>query len=86
MNDHPDEADPPDPGPRASRLQARRARLRQRPDYPRLVLFVALFGTAAGSYPVTVLSASLPRIAENLGTSDNTITWVIAAPCYHPTS
>jgi len=80
MNDHPDEADPPDPGPRASRLQARRARLRQRPDYPRLVLFVALFGTAAGSYPVTVLSASLPRIAENLGTSDNTITWVIAAP------
>ena len=41
---------------------------------------MALFSTAAGSYPVTVLSASLPRIAENLGTSDNTITWVIAAP------
>ena len=41
---------------------------------------VALFGAATGSYPVTVLSASLPTIAENLGTSDNTITWVIASP------
>ncbi|MDP6213899.1 MAG: MFS transporter [Acidimicrobiales bacterium] len=59
---------------------ARREALRQRPDYPRLVLIVALFGAAAGSYPVTVLSASLPTIAESLGTSDNTITWVIAAP------
>ena len=70
-----DDTDRLDTGP-----GARREALRQRPDYPRLVLIVALFGAAAGSYPVTVLSASLPTIAESLGTSDNTITWVIAAP------
>mgnify|MGYP000961500271 CR=1 FL=1 len=70
-----DDADGPDTG-----LGARRKALRQRPDYPRLVLIVALSGAAAGSYPVTVLSASLPTIAESLGAGDNTITWVIAAP------
>ena len=57
-----------------------RDRIRRRPDYRRLVLITALFGTAAGSYPVTVLSASLPRIARDLGAADDTVTWVIAAP------
>ena len=57
-----------------------RDRLQRRPDYRRLVLITALFGTAAGSYPVTVLSASLPRIARDLGAADDTVTWVIAAP------
>ena len=61
-------------------MKARRARIRQRSDYQRLVLITALFGAAAGSYPVTVLSASLPRIADDLGAADSTITWVIAAP------
>jgi len=59
---------------------ARRSRIRQRTDYRRLVLVTALFGAASGSYPVTVLSASLPRIADDLGATDDTITWVIAAP------
>ena len=57
-----------------------RDRIRRRPDYRRLVLITALFGTAAGSYPVTVLSASLPRIARDLGAADDPVTWVIAAP------
>ena len=61
-------------------LTRARDRIRSRPDYRRLVLITALFGTAAGSYPVTVLSASLPRIARDLGTADDTVTWVIAAP------
>ena len=61
-------------------LSKTRDRIRRRPDYRRLVLITALFGTAAGSYPVTVLSASLPRIARDLGTTDDIITWVIAAP------
>ena len=73
----PDNAMTGDPG---CGLGARRSRIRQRGDYQRLVLISALFGTAAGSYPVTVLSASLPRIARDLGTTDDTITWVIAAP------
>ena len=67
----------PPPGRWLSRT---RERVRRRPDYRRLVLITALFGTAAGSYPVTVLTASLPRIARDLGTTDDIITWVIAAP------
>ncbi len=73
-------ADPEDTPPRLRGLAGARDRIRRRPDYRRLVLITALFGTAAGSYPVTVLSASLPRIARDLGTTDDTITWVIAAP------
>ena len=73
----PDDAMTGDPG---CGLGARRSRIRRRGDYQRLVLISALFGTAAGSYPVTVLSASLPRIADDLGAADSTITWVIAAP------
>ena len=59
---------------------ANRKKLSKRPDYPRIVLFSALFGTATSSYPVTVLSASLPRVAQDLGTSDDSVTWVLAAP------
>ena len=59
---------------------SKRKRLSQRSDYPKLVLFAALFGTATSSYPVTVLSASLPRVARDLGTSDDSVTWVLAAP------
>ena len=64
-----------DPAP-----ESLRARIRARPDYQRLLLLALLFGTASGSYPVTVLSASLPRIADDLGTTDDVISWVIAAP------
>ena len=74
---------PDEPGyipPAGRSLTGVRDRIRRRPDYRRLVLITALFGTAAGSYPVTVLSASLPRIARDLGAADDTVTWVIAAP------
>ena len=57
-----------------------RKKLSKRPDYPKVVLFSALFGTATSSYPVTVLSASLPRVAQDLGTSDDSVTCVLAAP------
>ncbi|MBH01961.1 MAG: hypothetical protein CL469_04770 [Acidimicrobiaceae bacterium] len=59
---------------------SKRKKLSNRPDYPKIVLIAALFGTATSSYPVTVLSASLPRIARDLGTSDDSVTWVLAAP------
>ena len=58
--------------PAGQGLTRARDRIRRRPDYRRLVLITALLGTAAGSYPVTVLSASLPRIARDLGTADDT--------------
>jgi len=71
----------PDSAPNGgSERMALRARLQNRPDYQRLLLLALLFGTAAGSYPVTVLSASLPRIADDLGTTDDVISWVVAAP------
>ena len=79
MDDHADHADTGKPPP-GRWLSRTRERIRRRPDYRRLVLITALFGTAAGSYPVTVLSASLPHIARDLGTTDDIITWVIAAP------
>ncbi len=37
-------------------------------------------GMAAGSFPVTVLSASIPTIATDLGASKAATTWVISAP------
>ncbi len=47
---------------------------------PRTIQTVALIGVASSSFPITVLSAALPDIAKDLGTSNSTITWVIAAP------
>ncbi|HJM72126.1 MAG TPA: MFS transporter [Acidimicrobiales bacterium] len=80
MDDHADTGEPRGVPPPGRWLSRTRERIRRRPDYRRLVLITALFGTAAGSYPVTVLSASLPHIARDLGTTDDIITWVIAAP------
>jgi len=47
---------------------------------PRTIQAVALIGVASSSFPITVLSAALPDIARDLGTTNSTITWVIAAP------
>ncbi|MEM7140715.1 MAG: MFS transporter [Actinomycetota bacterium] len=47
---------------------------------PRVVQVVALIGVAASSFTITVLSAALPDIADDLGSSTNTVTWVIAGP------
>lgn len=54
---------------------------RTRPRYsPLTVQIIALVGVASSSFPITVLSAALPDIADDLDTSVSTITWVIAAP------
>ena len=47
---------------------------------PRTVQIIALVGVASSSFPITVLSAALPDIADDLDSSVSTITWVIAAP------
>ncbi|MEQ8842831.1 MAG: MFS transporter [Acidimicrobiales bacterium] len=47
---------------------------------PRVIQIVALIGVAASSFTITVLSAALPDIAEDLDSSTSTITWVIAGP------
>ena len=46
----------------------------------RWVLFVTMVGVAASAFPTTLLSASLPDIAEDLHTSTSVISWVQAAP------
>ncbi|MGI9604381.1 MAG: MFS transporter [Acidimicrobiales bacterium] len=46
----------------------------------RRVLVVCLFGMAAGSFPITVLSASIPEIATDLSTTKATANWVLSAP------
>ncbi|NNE75053.1 MAG: MFS transporter [Acidimicrobiales bacterium] len=50
------------------------ARQRQR------ILITVLFGMAANSFPVTVLSASLPRIGEDLNATVGTTAWILTAP------
>ena len=47
---------------------------------PRVIQIVALMGVAASSFTITVLSAALPDIADDLGSSTSTVTWVIAGP------
>jgi MFS family permease len=45
-----------------------------------VVQVVALIGVAASSFTITVLSAALPDIADDLNSSTGTVTWVIAGP------
>jgi len=46
----------------------------------RVVQFVALIGVASSSFTITVLSAALADIADDLNSSVSVVTWVIAAP------
>jgi EmrB/QacA subfamily drug resistance transporter len=61
-----------------------RARVNQRvashPRYPWLVLSVALFGLFSVGFTITILSVSIPRIAEELGSDTSTVTWVVTGP------
>lgn len=57
-----------------------RSRLEARGTYRRWVLISALAGMFATTFPVTILSVSLADIADELGSSTRTLTWVIAAP------
>ncbi|MEZ5203742.1 MAG: MFS transporter [Acidimicrobiales bacterium] len=44
------------------------------------ILVVALFGLFAVNVTVTILAVSIHRIAEELGTSEPTMTWVVTGP------
>ncbi len=48
--------------------------------YPRWVLWVALTGMFATTFPVTILVVSLGDIAKDLNTSETTLAWVLTAP------
>lgn len=50
------------------------------PKYPWVVLAVALFGLFSVGFTITILSVSIPRIADELGSDTSTITWVVTGP------
>lgn len=57
---------------RADRLQ----RFQNWPNYRWAVLALTMAGIASTSFPITVLSASLPEIAVDLKTSESAVSWV----------
>jgi EmrB/QacA subfamily drug resistance transporter len=57
-----------------------RARLEAKGTYSRWVLWAALAGMFATSFPITILSVSLTDIAAEFGTTTSVLTWVISAP------
>lgn len=57
-----------------------RSRLEAAGTYPRWVLFSALAGMFATSFPITILSVSLTDIAEEFDTTTSVLTWVISGP------
>ncbi len=64
----------------SSRLTEVRARIAEHPRYRWIVLATVLVGVATNAFPVTVFTAAIPTIAEDLNTTDSTIAWVFAAP------
>src|SRR4051794_33193577 len=48
--------------------------------YPLLVLATVLSGLFAVNFTITLLAVSLPTIAEDVGASETTLTWVITGP------
>src|SRR3954468_9550999 len=45
-----------------------------------IVLAAALFGLLAVTCTITILAVSIPTIADDLGTSETTLTWLITGP------
>ncbi len=57
-----------------------RGRLEGSPRYPWAVLAVSLFGLFSVGCTITILSVSVPRIADELGSDASTVTWVVTGP------
>lgn len=55
-------------------------RLESQGTYPRWVLLVALGGTFAASFPVTILTIALGPIADEFSARETTVAWVLSAP------
>lgn len=56
------------------------ARLEKRGRYPTWVLWAALAGMFATTFPITILAVALAPIASEFGEKETTIAWVISAP------
>lgn len=60
--------------------EKRRERLEASGSYPSWVLFAVLAGMFSTSFPFTILAVSLGPIAEEFGSGETTLSWVITAP------
>ena len=56
------------------------ARIDAAGTYPRAVLVVAITGLFATTFPVTVLTLAIPTIAEDFGTSQASLAWLVTLP------
>jgi EmrB/QacA subfamily drug resistance transporter len=56
------------------------ARAEERGVYPWVVLATTLFGLLTVTFTITILAVSIPGIAEDLGSDESTLTWVITGP------
>jgi MFS family permease len=48
--------------------------------YPRAVIVVAITGLFATTFPVTVLTLAIPTIAEDFGTRQSSLAWLVTLP------
>ncbi len=63
-----------------SQFTDRRQHFQDWPNYRWAVLGLTMAGIASTSFPITVLSASLPEIAGDLTTTESAVSWVQTAP------
>ena len=47
---------------------------------PRLILVTLLLGLFTVNVTITILAVSIPRISDDLGASQSTLTWVVSGP------
>jgi MFS family permease len=55
-------------------------RAKQSSKYPWLVLTTVLLGLFSVGFTITILSVSIPRIADDLGSNESTLTWLVTGP------
>lgn len=55
-------------------------RAKQSSKYPWLVLTTVLLGLFSVGFTITILSVSIPRIADDLGSDESTLTWLVTGP------
>jgi EmrB/QacA subfamily drug resistance transporter len=60
--------------------QGIRRRFEASPRYPALLLSAVLFGLFTVGFTITILAVSVPRIAEELNTTQGTLTWIVTGP------
>ncbi len=56
------------------------ARVERSDRYPWIILAIVLFGLFTVGFTITILSNSIPRIADDLGSDVSTLTWVLTGP------